>query len=178
MNMKKRKISKKIYAVPTLVKEHHKEKEWERGELVIEEGEESDNPKQKVTRLRRKWVCDELWNRGVITDEQRYAAERYVIYCELACGPIGKSNIYNSILNIRSPKSKSFGPLSKSQHGAYKRLFEIWRELGKFHVDVLNMITLGNMNNIALSKKLGWCRNNTSGLIMSIFIRLEEIIKL
>lgn len=69
MNMKKRKISKKIYAVPTLVKEHHKEKEWERGELVIEEGEESDNPKQKVTRLRRKWVCDELWNRGVITDE-------------------------------------------------------------------------------------------------------------
>lgn len=118
-----------------------------------------------------------MWNRGVITDEQRYAAERYVIYCELACDSIRKSNIYNSILNIRSSKSSSFGPLSKSQHEAYKRLFEIWRELGKFHVDVLNMITLGNMNNIALSKKLEVSRFYISGLIMSVFIRLEEVSK-
>ena len=175
---RKRSSKKKTPTIPALVKEHNLTERWHRGELAIDVGEDPDNPKQNVTRLRRKWACDELWNRGVITDEQRYAAERYVIYCELACGSIGKSNIYNSILNIRSPKSSSFGPLSKSQHEEYKRLFEIWRELGKFHVDVLNMITLGNMNNNDLSKKLGWCRNNTSGLIMSIFIRLEEIIKL
>ena len=161
----------------SVIESYNLKKRVKRGELVIDVGEDPDNPKQNVTRLRRKWRCDELCNRGVITDEQRFAAERYVIYCELACGFIGKSNIYNSILNIRSSKGSSFGPLSKSQHEAYKRLFEIWQELGKFHVDVLNMITLGNMNNIALSKKLGWHLNYTSGLIMSVFIRLEEIIK-
>ena len=161
----------------SVIESYNLKKRVKRGELVIDVGEDPDNPKQNVTRLRRKWACDELWNRGVITDEQRYAAERYVIYCELACGSSGKSNIYNSILNIRSPKSSSFGPLSKSQHEEYKRLFEIWRELGKFHVDVLNMITLGNMNNNDLSKKLGWDRHYVGGLIMSVFIRLEEVMK-
>ncbi|MGL4686620.1 MAG: hypothetical protein ACRCVY_07700 [Commensalibacter sp.] len=161
----------------SVIESYNLKKRVKRGELVIDVGEDPDNPKQNVTRLRRKWACDELWNRGVITDEQRYAAERYVIYCELAAGSIGKSNIYNYILCIISGKSSSEVVPTKSQHEAYKRLFEIWRELGKFHVDVLNMITLGNMNNIALSKKLEVSRFYISGLIMSVFIRLEEVSK-
>lgn len=173
--MKKTSLSKKKRnnATPTLVKEHHKEQEWERGELAVDVGEDPDNLKQKVTRLRRKWVCDELWNRGIITDEQRLAAEEYVILCEKANGV--HADIYSSICMLcTSPNT--WEPF-RSQHEAYKALFDIWRELGRFHVGILNMITLGNMNNNDLSKKLGWDRHYVGGLIMSVFIRLEEVMK-
>lgn len=173
--MTKTSLSKKKRnnATPTLVKEHHKEEEWERGELAVDVGEDPDNPKQKVTRLRRKWRCDELWNRGIITDEQRLAAEKYVTLCEKAQGSTSEGYSNAKLICI---SQKKWEP-SKYQHEAFKELFEVWQKLGKFHVIILNLITLGNMNNNDLSKKIGWNLNYISGLIMSVFIRLEEVMK-
>lgn len=157
----------------SVIESYNLKKRVKRGEFVIDVGEDPDNPKQNVTRLRRKWICDELWNRGIITDEQRLAAEKYVTLCEKAQGSTSEGYSNAKLICI---SQKKWEP-SKYQHEAFKELFEVWQKLGKFHVIILNMIILGNMNNNDLSKKLGWNRFYIGGLIKSVFIRLEEIFK-
>lgn len=80
-----------------------------------------------------------MWNRGVITDEQRLAAEEYVILCEKANGV--HTDIYSSICMLCTSQN-TWEPF-RSQHEAYKELFKIWQELGKFHVSILKYDHVG-----------------------------------
>ena len=170
---RKKSSKKKTPTIPALVKEHNLTERWHRGELVIEVGEDPDNPKQNVTRLRRKCAYLEMWNRGSITTEQCQAAEQYVSLCEKSLGASG--DIFAKATEIRTTRQK-WEP-TVWQHEAYQKLFDIWKELGKFHTDILNQIVLQNMNCVALAQKIGWSRNYTNGLVMSVFIRLEEIME-
>lgn len=161
-------------ALPDVVRKHHFEPQYLAGDLTVEIGDDPDHCNQKVTRLRRKCVYDEMMNRGSISKEQRDCAERYAILCEKAFGRT--SSMYARISTWLTEGKMSGGSWDPGpmQHEAYGRLFRIWQELGRYHRDILNMIILGNMSNKEIAEKLHLNLNYMMGQVSSAFILLEE----
>lgn len=157
-----------------MVREHYLERQYRQGNMVIEVGDDPQDPNQRVMRLRRKCVYDEMLNRGSITQKQRDCAERYAILCEKAFGQ--SSLVYARIstwLKEGKTHHNNWEP-SPSQHEAYGKLFRIWQELGRYHRDILNMIILGNMKTKELAEKMHLNLNYMMGQVLSAFILLEE----
>ncbi|CAI3932306.1 MULTISPECIES: hypothetical protein [Commensalibacter] len=145
-----------------------------RGEYQFEKGEDPQNSKVRVTRLRRKSIYDEMLNRGSITQEQRDSAEKYAILCEKALGKTG--DLYARINLLREGNSGHWEP-SAAQHEAYEKLFKIWNEIGRYHRSILNMIVLGNMSTKEISQTMKLNLHYTMGQVLSTFILLEEAIE-
>lgn len=171
----KKRSDKKV--LPQIVQNHHLESQYNSGELVVDIGIDPDDINQKVTRLRRKCVYDEMMNRGSISVEQRNCAERYAILCEKAFGQSSSSfaRISNWLKEGKTTNA-NWGP-RPAQHEAYNKLLYLWQELGQYHRNILNMIILGNMNSKEISKFLNLNLNYTMGQILSAFILLEEAFK-
>ncbi len=168
---RKRNAKKKTPTIPALVKEHNLTERWHRGELVIEVGPEPDNPKQNVTRARRKCAYDELWNRGVITDEQRMAVQTYAILCEQATGACQDALARVNLLR----ESRHYWEPTHTMLIATGKLREIWSILGRKQTDILNMLVLRNMR----AKEIARITNTPSyhqitGRIKGILERLED----
>lgn len=166
---------KSMSAYPKIVQDHGLELPYDRGELAIEvcaETIEGKKHKVKVTRLRRVCAYDEMMNRGTITKKQRDCAERYAILCEKALGNTG--DLYAKINLLRVGSSNGHWEISQKISDAYEVLFEIWRELGKYHTHILDMIVLNNYNCKKLSNEIGTSYQYVIGQVMSSFILLEE----
>lgn len=168
-------IKKKTNATcPKFVKKQGLVVPYLRGEYQLEQGEDPQNPKIKVTRLRRKSIYDEMLKRGSITQEQRDSAEKYAILCEKALGKTG--DLYARINLLREGNSGHWEP-SAAQHEAYEKLFKIWGEIGRYHRRILNMIVLGNMSTKEISQAMKLNLHYTMGQVLSTFILLEEAIE-
>ena len=173
-SIRKRLNKKKI---PFIVRKHHLEAQYNSGKLIIDVGIDPQNINEKVTRLRRKCVYDEMMNRGSISVTQRNCAERYAILCEKAFGQ--SSSTYARISHWLKEGKISGGnwePIP-SQHDAYNKLLSIWQEIGHYHLDILNMIILGNMRCKEISQLLKLNLNYTMGQVLSAFILLEEALE-
>lgn len=166
---------KKISALPAVVTKHHLEMSYKRGEFVIETAVDPDDQKQKVTRLRRKCVYDEMLARGSITQDQRDAAERYAILCEKSFG--GSGDLYAKINLLKEGIHGHYDGPTLKQSEAYDKLFKIWTEMGRYHRGLLNMIVLRNMGSKQISEKLHLNLHYTMGQVLSTFILLEEAMK-
>ncbi len=163
-----------LRTIPRIVSQHHLERQYHSGKLVLETGIDPENYKKKVTRLRRKCVYDEMMNRGSINADQRNCAEQYAILCEKAFGQ--SSIIYARISNWFKEGSigcKNWEP-TPIQREAYDKLLRVWEKIGRYHRDILNMIILGNMSSKEISLKLHLNLNYTMGQVLSAFILLEE----
>ncbi|MDI2091665.1 hypothetical protein [Commensalibacter oyaizuii] len=167
----KKKQSPKL--LPSVVQEHELTLPYLRGEYALEIGEEPNSAKRKVTRLRRKCVYDEMMNRGSISEEQRNCAERYAILCEKALGSTG--DLYARI-NLLKEGRGNWEP-SSSQHEAYDKLFRIWKSMGRYHREIIDMIVLGNIGTKEISKLVKLNLHYTMGQVLSAFILLEEALK-
>lgn len=171
-NRRKKKINQ---TVSDMVKRPALHQQYRRKEFIVETADDPDHPKQKVTRLRRKCVYDEMLARGSITQEQRDLADRYAIICEKSFG--GSGDLYSKI-NFLSEGIHGHYDGPSSKHGeAYGKLFKIWWFMGKYHRMLLNMIVLGNMGAKQISEKLHLNLHYTMGQVLSTFILLEEAMK-
>lgn len=166
---------KKASALPAVVTKHHLEIPYKRGEFVLETAVDPDDQKQKVTRLRRKCVYDEMLARGSITQDQRDAAERYAILCEKSFG--GSGDLYAKINLLKEGIHGHYDGPTLKQSEAYDKLFKIWKDMGRYHRGLLNMIVLGNMGSKQISEKLHLNLHYTMGQVLSTFILLEEAMK-
>ncbi|OUI77805.1 hypothetical protein HK18_01330 [Commensalibacter intestini] len=166
---------KKISALPAVVTKHHLELPYKRGEFALETAVDPDDQKQKVTRLRRKCVYDEMLNRGSINQDQRDAAERYAILCEKSFG--GSGDLYAKINLLKEGIHGHYDGPTLKQSEAYDKLFKIWEEMGRYHRDILNMIVLGNMSTKEISERKRLNLHYTMGQVLSTFILLEEAMK-
>lgn len=149
--------------------------QYRRKEFMVETGDDPDHPKQKVTRLRRKCVYDEMLARGSITQEQRDLAERYAIICENSFG--GSGDLYARVNFLSDSKSGYRNSPTLKQSAAYDKLFKIWDVMGKYHRMILNMIVLGNMSTKEISQTLHLNLHYIMGQVLSTFILLEEAMK-
>ncbi|CAI3953749.1 unnamed protein product [Commensalibacter communis] len=172
-NRRNKKVRK--VAISNLKKNSILDQQYRRHEFVIEKGDDLDDPKQQITRLRRKCVYDEMLARGSINQNQRDAAEQYAIICEKSFGSSG--DLYARANYLFSTSSRNNWEPSTTQSDAYDKLFKIWKEMGRYHRDILNMIVLGNMSTKEISQKLHLNLPYTMGQVLSTFIILEEIIK-
>lgn len=168
----KKRINKK--KLPFIVRKHHLEAQYNSGKLIIDVGIDPQNINEKVTRLRRKCVYDEMMNRGSISVTQRNCAERYAILCEKAFGQ--SSSIYARISHWLKEGKISGGnwePIP-SQHDAYSKLLSIWQEIGRYHLDILNMIILGNMKCKEISQLIITKKNIASFFFLIIFFIFKQ----
>lgn len=157
--------------IPSIVKGAGLVGPYLRGELQITKEPDEENPKQNVTRLRRKDFLSELHNRQIITHDQYQYGNQYAILCEKAEG--GNQDLYAKI-SLLSVSRNKWEP-TYSQHEAYEQLFLIWEGMGKFNIQILNMVVLGDMNASQIGKVTGSTRHSICGMIKMVFDSLENI---
>lgn len=157
--------------IPSIVKGAGLVGPYLRGELQIKKETDEENPRQNVTRLRRKNFISELLNRKIITEEQFRRGNQYAILCEKALGATQDLYAKVSLLSV----SRKRWEHTQAQHEAYEKLFQIWESLGKFNITILNMVVLGDMNAKQISVAISQNRNHILGMIKMVFDTLENI---
>ncbi|CAK7193429.1 hypothetical protein COMNV_01644 [Commensalibacter sp. Nvir] len=163
-------MQKRKKYIPLLIRQAGVQQRWKRGELELEEAVDPDHPHHKTNRLRRKCAYDEMYGRGMITIEQRNYAEQYAILCEKALGATQDLYAKISLLSV----SRNRWEPTQAQHEAYEKLFVLWHEIGKYHINILNLVILANMNATRLREFTRSNRHINIGQIMSAFILLEQ----
>lgn len=156
---------------PSIVKENGLQDSWDTGRLEVIKEPDEENPKKTVERLRRKNFVKELLNRQIITQDQYRYANQYAILCEKALG--ATQDLYAKVSLISVNRNK-WEP-TYSQHEAYEKLFIIWGGMGKFNIQILNMVTLGDMNAKQIGIAISQNRNHILGMIKVVFDSLENI---
>lgn len=156
---------------PSIVKENGLQDSWDTGRLEVIKEPDEENPKQTVERLRRKNFVKELLNRQIITQDQYRYANQYAILCEKALG--ANQDLYAKV-SLMSVNRNRWEP-TYSQHEAYEKLFVIWGGMGKFNIQILNMVTLGDMNASQIGKAIEYNRHSICGMIKMVFDSLENI---
>lgn len=162
---------KQKQVIPNSIKTSGLTYRWKMNQLEIVKEPDEENPKQKVTRLRRKNFLSELFNRQIITKEQYQCGNQYAILCEKACG--ASQDLYANINLLRESRNK-WEP-THAQHEAYETLFQIWERMGKFNIQILNMVVLGDMNASQISIAISQNRNHILGTIKAVFDSLENV---
>lgn len=157
--------------IPNLVKTSGTTHRYKMGQIETVKETDEENPKQNVTRLRRKNFLSELLNRQIITQDQFRRGNQYAILCEKALGATQDLYAKVSLLSV----SRKPWEHTQAQHEAYEKLFQIWESMGKFNLKILNMVTLGDMNASEISKLIPRDRRAIGGMIEMIFDSLENI---
>lgn len=157
--------------IPSIVKGAGLVGPYLRGELRITKEPDEENPKQNVTKLRRKNFLSELLNRQIITQDQFRRGNQYAILCEKALG--ATQDLYAKVSLLSASRKR--WEHTQAQHEAYEKLFQIWESLGKFNLRILNMVTLGDMNASKISKLIPRDRRAIGGMIEMVFDSLENI---
>lgn len=164
-------------SIPQIIKDHHLEKQFIEGQVVLEVGESPSDPKQKETRVRRQCAYDRLLSRCVITKGQRDCLDQFSIICEQAVGKT--KNIYaimNSFFYTDTRNGRTYEP-TFAQSRAYGKLFKIKELLGSFQNRIIVMLTVGNMDCQTIGRMMHIEKNKLYGCINSACIRLEEIMQ-
>lgn len=157
--------------IPNLVKTSGTTHRYKMGQIETVKETDEENPKQNVTRLRRKNFLSELLNRQIITQDQFRIGNQYAILCEKALGATQDLYAKVSLLSV----SRKPWEHTQAQHEAYEKLFQIWESMGKFNLKILNMVTLGDMNASEISKLIPRDRRAIGGMIEMVFDSLENI---
>ncbi|CAI3933671.1 hypothetical protein [Commensalibacter communis] len=158
---------------PKIVQEHGLQEQWRSGRLEVVEGQDGENPKRTVERLRVKSVYDEMLSRGTITKEQRDCAEKYAILCERALG--ATQDLYAKVSLLSSSRNK-WEP-TQAQSDAYGKWFIIKSSMGVYLLKILNMLVLANMSGTQISVCEKVSKQHAIGLISASLTRLEEIMQ-
>lgn len=157
--------------IPNLVKTSGTTHRYKMGQIETVKETDEENPKQNVTRLRRKNFLSELLNRQIITEEQFRRGNQYAILCEKSLG--ATQDLYAKVSLLSASRKR--WEHTQAQHEAYEKLFQIWENMGKFNIMILNMVTLGDMNASQISIAISQNRNHILGMIKAVFDSLENI---
>lgn len=157
--------------IPNLVKTSGTTHRWKMNHLETVKEPDEENPKQTVTRLRRKNFISELLSRKIITEEQFRRGNQYAILCEKALGATQDLYAKVSLLSV----SRKPWEHTQAQHEAYEKLFMIWEGMGKYNIMIVNMVTIGDLNASQMSKIIPHDRRTISGMIKLAFDSLENI---
>lgn len=157
--------------IPNLVKTSGTTHRYKMGQIETVKETDEENPKQNVTRLRRKNFLSELLNRQIITQDQFRRGNQYAILCEKSLG--ATQDLYAKVSLLSASRKR--WEHTQAQHEAYEKLFQIWENMGKFNIMILNMVTLGDMNASQISIAISQNRNHILGMIKAVFDSLENI---
>lgn len=153
--------------IPSIVKKVGLVGPYLRGEFRITKEPDEENPKQNVTRLRVKESYNSL---KMITDYQKKLALRYALLVERAEG--ATQDIIAGV-NLCSAGRESWEP-KDGQLIAHEELSKIKTSVGKYHMDILQLVILKNLDCKQVAEYKGFNQYYAAGVVMSAFIKLEE----
>lgn len=153
--------------IPNSIKSAGLTHRFKQGKIICSKEPDEDNPKQSLVRFRVKESYQSL---KMITDYQKKLALRYALLVERAEGatPDTFANV-----NLCSVGRNSWEP-THAQFQAYEELIKVNGSVGKYHVSILKLIIMENMDCKEVAECKGFSQYYVAGVVMSAFIKLEE----
>lgn len=157
--------------IPNSVKNSGSTHRWKMNQLELVKEPDEENPKQLIERIRTKNVYRELYARskGTITKIQVDCADRYAILNERA---EGATQDQIASVNLCTPSGGKYEP-THAQLQAKATLRFIEEKITPYHVDLLKLMILKNLDCSKISEIIKLKERYLIGFIMSAFMQLE-----